>query len=122
MRTRGQSYGRTLACTSWLPTPEPASTRNFSSPRDRSVAGPRRFGLGGGEPVPRRIARMVRRRVAQPPSPCPLPQRGEGEKTTALELGLLELGPWAWAWRALRGRSPDTGLPRPRAPVPCRRE
>src|SRR5215470_7166661 len=75
MRTRGQSYGRTPACTSWLPTPEPASTRNFSSPRERSVAGPRRLGLGGGEPVPRRTARMVGERVTRRlhPSPCPLP-------------------------------------------------
>src|SRR5215813_10212203 len=71
MRTRGQSYGRTPACTSWLPTPEPASTRNFSSPRERSVAGPRRLGLGGGEPVPRRTARMVGERVTRRPTPHP---------------------------------------------------
>src|SRR5262245_50142889 len=71
MSTRGQSYGRTPACTSWLPTPEPASTRNFSSPRERSVAGPRRLGLGGGEPVPKRTARMVGERVTRPPTPHP---------------------------------------------------
>src|ERR1700694_3553556 len=60
MSTRGQSYGRTPAWTSWTPTPEPASTRNFSSPSASKVAGPRRLGLGGGEPVPRRTARMPR--------------------------------------------------------------
>src|SRR6266446_8368318 len=56
MKTRGHSYGRTPACTSWTPTPEPASTRKRSAPSESSVDGPRRWGLGGGEPVPRRIA------------------------------------------------------------------
>src|SRR6266511_1457895 len=59
MRTRGQSGGRRPAWTSWTPTPEPASTRNRSSARETSVAGPRRAGLGGGEPVPRSTARMA---------------------------------------------------------------
>src|SRR5258706_16050337 len=56
MNTRGQSKGRTPACTSWTPAPEPASTRNRSAPSVSSVDGPRRLGLGGGEPVPRRMA------------------------------------------------------------------
>src|ERR1700736_2070910 len=56
MKTRGHSYGRTPACTSWTPTPEPASTRKRSAPSESSVDGPRRWGLGGGEPVPSRTA------------------------------------------------------------------
>src|SRR5207247_2322000 len=52
MKTRGQSYARTPAWTSCTPTPEPASTRKCSSPSVTSVAGPRRFGFGGGDPVP----------------------------------------------------------------------
>src|SRR6266536_3024998 len=58
MRTRGESWGRRPAWTSWMPAPEPASTRKRSSPRASSVAGPRRAGLGGGEPVPRSTARI----------------------------------------------------------------
>src|SRR3989442_2175094 len=46
-------------CTSWTPTPDPASTRKHSPSSESSVAGPCRRGLGGGEPVPRRIARSM---------------------------------------------------------------
>src|SRR5437773_7697042 len=59
MKTRGQSYGLMPTCTSWTPTPDPASTRKHSPSSESSVAGPRRRGLGGGEPVPRRIARSM---------------------------------------------------------------
>src|SRR3989441_7045975 len=46
-------------CTSWTPTPDPASTRKHSPSSESSVAGPCRRGLGGGEPVTRRIARSM---------------------------------------------------------------
>src|SRR5262249_8660212 len=83
MSTRGQSYARTPAWMSWMPAPEPASTRKRSSPSESSVAGPRRAGFGGGEPVPRRTARTFA------PHPALSPQaRGRGsEKPPPLATG-----------------------------------
>src|SRR2546427_10327814 len=68
MKRRGQSKGLKPAWTSCTPTPDPASTRKRSSSSASNVAGPRRRGLGGGEPVPRRVARsmgLLRGRIAR---------------------------------------------------------
>src|SRR5687767_9888624 len=56
----GVVVGRTPACTSCAPTPEPASTRKRCVPSASSVAGPRRSGLGGGAPVPSSVACIAR--------------------------------------------------------------
>src|SRR5437879_13065620 len=84
-------------CTSWTPTPDPASTRKHSPSSESSVAGPRRRGLGGGEPVPRRIARsmglrrrelrrILARRRGSPLAPLLL--RAEGDHGRAAAWGL----------------------------------
>src|SRR3989441_12651569 len=97
-------------CTSWTPTPDPASTRKHSPSSESSVAGPCRRGLGGGERVPRRIARSMglregelRRMVARGPGSfddlAPLLLRAEVDHaragawvlTAREDLGLLPL-------------------------------
>src|SRR5919197_3416662 len=99
MKTRGQSQGRMPTCTSWTPTPDPASTRKHSPSSASSVAGPRRRGLGSGEPVPRRIARSMGLEVELQP----ILARGRGVPLAPLLLRAEVENAWPAA-RILTGR------------------